>query len=513
MLNKAVTYVRVSSKEQHEQGYSPDAQKRLLWNFARQNGFDIVEEFEDAETAKQAGRTAFNAMLAFVRERGIKHILVEKTDRLQRNFADCVKVDELIQEHDVTVYLVKEGTSLSKNSTSNEKFVYGINVLMAKRFIDNLSEETKKGMDEKVEHGEYPSKAPLGYINVHDPVSRKNIIVPDEQTKPLIQALFSLYATGNHSLQSVIQAVTNMGLANSLPDNRTLNKTTTAKILNSPFYIGYFRWKKQTHKGTHEAIVDPDVWERVQDVLKGKNVNMTKKHNIAPFVFKGVLTCGECQRSITAERKKGQYVYYRCTKYQTNCTQRPVQENKLLEQMDEVLDKFQGISETGIEYVKAALKQSLETKRGWHDRAYESLLAEKTRLKKRLDRMYEDRLDEKISADFYDEKRTEYETRLEDLDQKIAKHDRADVDYYDFGVRILELAKNAKILFEAANPSEKQELLSFMLSNSTLKDGKAEFALKSPFSEIAKHSPLGERSAWGGQRESNPRYRDHNPMC
>lgn len=500
MTKRAVTYVRVSSKEQHEQGYSPDAQKRLLYGFARQNDFDIVEEFEDAETAKQTGRTAFTAMLAYVRANAIKHILVEKTDRLHRNFADYTKIDDLMKECDVTVHLVKEGTSIGRDAKSSDKFMHGIRTLMAKNFIDNLSEETKKGMDEKVAHGEYPSKAPLGYLNVQDPITKKNIIIVDEQNRALIEALFRLYATGNHSLKSLIEAVTDMGLASNLPNGRTLNKTTITKLLQSPFYIGHFQWNKQTHKGTHEPIISGDLWQRVQDVSRKRREkqNNSKKQNLIPFTFKGIFTCGECERCITAEKKKGRYVYYRCTKYKTDCSQRPVKEETIMQSVDKLLDPLQAIDENGIAYAVAALKQSLETKRGWHNRAYEAMLAEKTRLKHRLDKMYEDRLDDKITEDFYEQKRKEYTDRIEDLDIKIAKHDRADINYHEFGLRILELSRNAKKLFESGNSTEKQEFLRFLLSNSTLKDGKPEFALKSPFFEIAKHSPLGERSAWGG---------------
>lgn len=109
------------------------------------------------------------------------------------------------------------------------------------------------------------------------------------------------------------------------------------------------------------------------------------------------------------------------------------------------------------------------------------MLAEKLRLKHRLDRMYEDRLDEKVAEDFYEQKRKEYTDRIEDFDIKIVKHDRADINDHEFGVRILELAKNAKKLFELTTPTEKQELLRYLLSNSTLKDEKPEFALKMPF--------------------------------
>ncbi|OGY31055.1 MAG: hypothetical protein A2805_02855 [Candidatus Andersenbacteria bacterium RIFCSPHIGHO2_01_FULL_46_36] len=103
MLKKSVTYVRVSSKEQEQTGYSPLAQKRLLWTFARDNSFDVVKEFEIAETAKKAGREVFNEMIAYVKEHEIKHIIVEKTDRLYRNWKDYVVIEELIEQHDVLI--------------------------------------------------------------------------------------------------------------------------------------------------------------------------------------------------------------------------------------------------------------------------------------------------------------------------------------------------------------------------------------------------------------------------
>ena len=503
MDKKAVTYVRVSSKEQAEQGYSPDAQKRLLWDFARRNGFDVVQEFEEAETAKQAGRRAFDAMLGYVREHGIKNILVEKTDRLQRNFKDFVEVDELMKTHDVTVHHVKEGTSISKDSNSFEKFMHGINVLSAKRFIDNLSEETKKGMVEKVEQGEYPSKALLGYKNVRDPLTTHNVIAVDEANAPLMREMFRLYATGEYSLLALIEKLEGMGLTQNLPAGRRLNKTTVSKLLHQPFYIGNFAWGKKVHKGKHPAIIDFDTWQKAQEVLAGKNINKAKKHDCIPFAFKGLLTCGECGRSVTAELKKGRYVYYRCTKYERHCSQRPVKEETIGVELEHLFQTLK-LSENGLQFVLAGLKQSLEVKRASHDTEFETMVREQSTLKNRLDRLYEDRLDGKVTDAFYDQKAKEYTARLETLERSIAQHNRADVDYYDFGVKILELAEKADFLYKAANPEEKQEFLHFLLSNSTLKDGKPEFALKMPFSAIAKRSPLEERSAWGGQRESNP---------
>ena len=158
----AVLYARVSSKEQEKDGFSIPAQQKLLRQYASENGISVVREFTDVETAKRSGRSGFGEMLWYLRRNPTcRTILVEKTDRLYRNIKDWVTVDDL----GVEVHFVKEGVVLSPDSRSSEKFVHGIKVLMAKNYIDNLSEETRKGMLEKAAQGLWPSFAPLGYLN------------------------------------------------------------------------------------------------------------------------------------------------------------------------------------------------------------------------------------------------------------------------------------------------------------------------------------------------------------
>ena len=83
-----------------------------------------------------------------------------------------------IDELGLEIHFVKENVILAPDSRSSEKFMHGIKVLMAKNYIDNLSEETRKGMLEKARQGIWPSFAPLGYINV-DGANGKRTIVPD----------------------------------------------------------------------------------------------------------------------------------------------------------------------------------------------------------------------------------------------------------------------------------------------------------------------------------------------
>jgi hypothetical protein len=138
---QAVIYARVSSKEQEKEGFSIPAQLKLLKEYAAANGFAVAQEYVDVETAKQTGRAAFGEMVAYLKAHpSVRVMLVEKTDRLYRNLKDWVTVDEL----EVEMHFPKEGVVLSRESRSSEKFMHGIKVLMAKNYIDNLSEEARK---------------------------------------------------------------------------------------------------------------------------------------------------------------------------------------------------------------------------------------------------------------------------------------------------------------------------------------------------------------------------------
>jgi site-specific DNA recombinase len=152
----------------------------------------IAQEYVDVETAKQTGRAAFGETVAYLKAHpSICVMLVEKTDRLYRNLKDWVTVDEL----DVEMHFPKVGVVLSRESRSSEKFMHGIKVLMAKNYIDNLSEEARKGMQEKAEQGIWPTKTPLGYRNIIG-LDGKKVIAVDTAVAPIVAKLFDWYASG-----------------------------------------------------------------------------------------------------------------------------------------------------------------------------------------------------------------------------------------------------------------------------------------------------------------------------
>ena len=287
---QAVLYARVSSKDQERGGFSIQAQQQLLRAYARQRGFEIAEAFIDVETAGKAGRANFGAMLRYVRRHPrCRAILVEKTDRLYRNIKDWVALEEL----GLDVHLVKEGVVLSDESMSAEKFVHGIKVLVAKNYIDNLSEETKKGLLEKARQGLWPSRAPLGYQNI---VRRdgKHVIEPDAERAPIIAKVFEWYATGEFPLTALTTKARQAGLTYR-KSKRPLGRSRIHKLLHDPIYMGDFIWDGQRYEGSHEPIVSRETWGDVQSVLTGRAPRRRpRQERGSGHAFAGLVSCGAC---------------------------------------------------------------------------------------------------------------------------------------------------------------------------------------------------------------------------
>jgi len=482
---QAVIYARVSSKEQEKEGFSISAQLKLLKEYAAAQGFKVAQEYVDVETAKATGRTAFGEMVEYLKAHpSIRALLVEKTDRLYRNLKDWVTVDEL----DVEMHFPKEGVVLSRESRSSEKFMHGIKVLMAKNYIDNLSEEARKGMQEKAEQGIWPTKTPLGFRNVTGPDGKK-IIVTDTAVAPVIAKLFEWYASGQYTVREVTVKVRELGLVHRKSGTKVPVSTVNA-ILRNRLYCGQFEWNGKLYQGSHEAIVSVELWERVQGVMDGR---LAKKHRrmTRDFAFSGLIACHNCGCAVVGEIKKERYVYYHCTGHADKCQGNPatcrrkyVREEVLEKQFTELLGRLHFDDEV-LEWVRDALHASHADLRREHEEAIRRLQAEHKRLGDRINAMYVDKLDGKIGGDFYDKFAGEWREEQLRLQREIDRHEAAEQCNMDEGVQILELACNAQTLFENQEPRQKRRLLNLLLSNCTWEDGEIVAAFRQPFDLLA----------------------------
>jgi len=159
-----------------------------------------------------------------------------------------------------SLQLPKEGQVISKNSKSQAKLVHGIQVVIARNYIENLREEVKKGMREKAEQGIYPSRPPLGYQNN----KLEHSIEIDQNKAQVARRMFELYASGQYSLSSLRVALKKeFGVH--------LAAGYLARLLKNPFYIGQFYWEDKLYTGTHTSLVSSVVFEQVQRVFRGHN--------------------------------------------------------------------------------------------------------------------------------------------------------------------------------------------------------------------------------------------------
>ena len=496
VTDEAVEYVRVSSKEQEKEGYSIPAQQKLINDYAETHGLRIVKHFADAETAKASGRTQFDEMVKFLKTHPyVKKILVEKTDRLYRNFRDYVTLEELDRE----IHLVKEREVLSKHSKSHEKLVHGIKVVLAKNYLDNLSEEVRKGMREKCEQGGYPGKVPVGYKNNKD----SHTVELDPEKAPFIHKLFEWYASGQYSLTQLRQKCMEAGFRTRRSAKR-ISRSNLEWILKNQFYSGFFNWNGRLYKGSYPPIVSQDLFQAVQDAFRRHN--RPRGRYGRRFAFTGFLSCGRCGCSITAEIHKNKYVYYRCTGFKGRCGEGYMREEILQKLLGDLLKKIE-IPMEKVQWIKEALRVTHAEQETFRKQTIESLEGQCRRLRDRIDRAYSDKLDGEITGEFWRTKSAEWQQEQEQLEGQLTTYKQVSRPYHENGFKILELANRAYSLYIQQPAHEKAKLLKIIQSNCTWDGINPYPTYKKPFDILAKGLTTQN---WLGEKDSNPHSQNQN---
>lgn len=475
-MKKAVIYARVSSKEQEREGYSIPAQLKFLNEYAAKNGFNVIREFVDSETAKKAGRTHFNEMISFLKKnKTVTNILVEKTDRLYRNFKDYVLLDEF---KGVEIHLVKEGGVISENSRSHEKLVHGFKVLMAKNYIDNLSEEIIKGQRQACEQGDYPSKPPYGYYRV-----KKDILI-DPKTSEFVLRAFNMYAEGNVSLDNLCKRLYEDGYVYTELKPR-IYKGQLTKILKNPFYTGNFLYKDVLYEGRHKPLISVELFQKAQKAFKKDGKPDTRKnHN---FTYSGLFTCAHCGSSIVGEIKKGKYIYYHCSDKTKHCPNKGIylKEQELDNIFIEAIKKIE-ITPEHKRNILTALKDVHEDEQKYNKEELDKLNKRAETLRNRMSKLYLDKLDGNITDDFWAEKNNEWTLEHAAILQKIDAHSKANINYMRQGSELLELLENLYLQYIQLDECEKQKMLNYIFSNFLVDGRNIRYDYKKPFDLFAK---------------------------
>ena len=205
MSEKYFLYARKSTDVEDKQVLSIEAQVTELRKFAADNNLQIVDTIIEKRTAKMPGRPKFGNILARIEAGEASGILAWHPDRLARNSIDGGQIIYLLDQTRLTS--LKFPTFWFEN-TSQGKFMLSIAFGQSKYYVDNLSENTKRGLRQKLRRGEYPSRAPLGYIN---DLRTKSIVV-DKRIAPIVVEAFELYARNQSRYEDIADFLATHGL-------------------------------------------------------------------------------------------------------------------------------------------------------------------------------------------------------------------------------------------------------------------------------------------------------------
>lgn len=309
---KAVLYLRVSSKKQMDtavdidpDGNSIATQREVATRKANNMGADVIQEFVEpgvsASTIEK--RQAFQEMLTFLRENPeVRYVIVYARSRAFRNYIDAAITKRLLDKLNV------------KLVSAREDFGDGVYADMMEAVTDIFNDVQNKLSGEdiriklrhKAKNGGTTGKAPIGYLNARVEHEGRliNTIQIDPKRAPLVRRAFELYATGEYGLERLEATMADLGLtaraAGELPE-RPVTFKWLHRMLQDRYYIGCVLYKGELYAGRHEPIVDPLLFERVQEVIAFRSKS-GQRDRVLQHYLKGILFCDRCERNERTSR-------------------------------------------------------------------------------------------------------------------------------------------------------------------------------------------------------------------
>lgn len=317
-MKKAIIYVRVSTDEQKEKGYSLQHQEERLRQYCQINKIDIVGFYQDDHSAKTFERPAFKQLLAFLKRSGksIDVLLFLKWDRFSRNAADAYGMISRLHKLGVDPQAIEQPLDLNvpENKIMLAFYLAAPEVENERRALNVLA-----GMRRSSKEGRYCTVAPKGYRNIRTE-NGKPLIVPD-QNAHLVRWVFEEVAKGIHAVQDVWRMATAKGLK--------VARSNIWYVLRNHLYYGkilipaYKDEPAALVKGLHEPLISEELFYQVQDVLDGKKRKVPSKNTAREELpLRGFLKCPKCGANLTGSSSRGNgglYFYYHCN---IRCKQR-----------------------------------------------------------------------------------------------------------------------------------------------------------------------------------------------
>ncbi|MDR1300680.1 MAG: recombinase family protein, partial [Candidatus Nomurabacteria bacterium] len=410
-------YARKSTDVEDKQVLSIEAQIAELRKYAKDNGLVVVDIIIEKKSAKVPGRPKFGKMLERIQNGEASGILAWHPDRLARNSIDGGQIIYLLDQRKLAD--LKFQTFWFEN-TSQGKFMLNIAFGQSKYYVDNLSENTKRGQRQKVRRGEFPGHAPFGYYNN---VKNKSIHIDARQAE-FVRKMFEIYAKGDSRFQDISDYLFGCGVKTK--GGKPFHKDRIKQTLTNPIYYGHFIYCGEVHEGKHQPIISKKLFDRVQSVVVRRS--HPTKGLIEPQPFCGLLRCS-CGMSVTAEHKiKRQkcgnvhnYVYYRCSRKsrQVRCVETAVRSEVADEQLSDLLGGF-ALPVAWADKMREMAERDENAEQSQNDGAIESLRVRVSHLSEKLGRLLDSFLDGVIEREIYVAKKAEIMSEKKTFEEQIS---------------------------------------------------------------------------------------------
>lgn len=326
---RVAVYVRVSTEEQAQYGFSIEAQKEKAVAFCKSQGWEIFKVYiDDGFKGWNLKRPKIKELLIDAEEKKFNVILMYKLDRLSRKLSDLTKLVEKFEELGIGIRSITEPFDTT-NPTG--KLLFNMLGSFAQFERELIGERTRLGIGRRVKEGKWTTTPPFGYNMVNG-----ELIINEKEIayyKRMVELfLYHNYGTGLIAIKlNEEDKVTRR--AGKWSDSTIWN------MLTNPVYCGLVRWRDNIFEGRHKAVITKDEFDTIQKRLREKNQVPERTHS-SPNFLNGVIVCGLCNSTLTTAKGKKLYHYYACTGRQKGCNLSYVRTDKLhdavLHQIDEV---------------------------------------------------------------------------------------------------------------------------------------------------------------------------------
>lgn len=312
-MKRTYIYVRVSTDEQMRQGYSLIEQEERLLQHCKINNIEIEGIFREDYSAKDFNRPEWKKLIRTIKKdksRPQKQILFIKWDRFSRNIQYAYQMMGLLKNLNIEAMAIDQPIDFDIPESIVMLAVY-LSIPEAEN--SRRGKNTSDGLRRAKKLGRWPSKAPIGYINVTSPDGKK-IIVPKQPEANHIKWSFEQMATGYYSISKLNKIACLNGFS--------CKRNNFWQLMHNPIYCGFVTLsatkneEKQLIEGIHEPLISKELFYKVQELIASRRrLRGNFKDIKSMYPLRGFLTCPFCSRKLSASTSQGRhakYSYYHC---------------------------------------------------------------------------------------------------------------------------------------------------------------------------------------------------------